>query len=187
MVGSSDAKTIFNPLAQGYSRRIDLYLHEVREKNAPQSNQEVRTGKQSHAILLSPLIMQFFSFGEVPKAPATEGHEDQQYLANENAATSSDDSSKNSENSFYLSGSDPNQQSMVPTDSYQPTSNDTSIVDLLPTITTPFFDSITHAIVGEIQQHVQLIKPGRYWLDTVYTVGMLVLQRGLSRGKLYVY
>ncbi len=40
------------------------------------------------------------------------------------------------------------------------TSSNFAFVEYLPTITTAFFDSITHTIVGEIQQHVQLIKPG---------------------------
>lgn len=163
MVGSSDAKTIFSPLTHGYSRRIDLYLHEVREKNTPPSDLEMRNGKQNHAILLNPLIMQFFTFGEVAKAPTIEGIDSdnvRQYFTSENAATLSADSSNNSENSaaYYLTSDDMNQQSKKPTN--QVTSNDSSIVELLPTITTPFFDSLTHAIVGEIQQHVQLIKPG---------------------------
>lgn len=166
MVSSSDAKTIFNPLAHGYSRRIDLYLHEIREKNAPPSNLEMRNGKQNHAILLNPLIMQFFTFGEVAETTANlesiDSDNIRQYLTNENAPTSSADSSKNTENSgaYYVTSSDKNQQPIMPTNSNQATSNDTSIMELLPTITTPFFDSITHAIVGEIQQHVQLIKPG---------------------------
>lgn len=33
-------------------------------------------------------------------------------------------------------------------------------VEYLPTIAVPFLDSIAHGIIGEIQQHVQLIKPG---------------------------
>lgn len=105
-----------------------------------------------------------------PQPPAQSEPEKSQPLQDGGTAADADRVPLHAPGNSMMSGTDANDQSTAAethgsqingNNSYSGQINNSVAIEYLPTIAVPFLDSITHGIISEIHQHVQLIKPGR--------------------------
>lgn len=115
--------------------------------------------------LLNPLFSQLYSTStktnnnQMPPSSQIASQSDSMHVSSEENSTFF----QNIVNS--LSNVETHDKLITTNNSYNGEINSSAAVEYLPTITTPFIDSLAHGIIGGLQQHVQLITPGTIWCN----------------------
>ncbi|XKL60958.1 hypothetical protein PGB90_008015 [Kerria lacca] len=166
-----------------FQHRVKTHFHKRRGKITPVQISEYNTGTALNPIVFNPLFTRFFAAGETTtvktlKTPFYEIGNHQPH--NQNDDDDDDDGggaetervhvpSYFKESTIYSTNNvnqptdETHDKQIIGNNSHYEHINNSTIVEYLPIITAPFFDTLTHGIIGEIQQHVQLIKPGTKW------------------------
>lgn len=106
--------------------------------------------------LLSPLFSQFSSISKKATSTAVSN-----LLSQSHSSGNVHESSQHENtNMFNQLNTETHDKLITANNSYNGHTNSSHAVEYLPTIAAPFLDSLAHGIIGGLQQHIQLIKPG---------------------------
>lgn len=128
--------------------------------NANSFYQNLQQVQQSPLQMLSPLLNPLFSQFYTESKP-TDQHVSPIASESSNMHVSSSRENSTFFHNINLSNIETHDKPINSNNSYNG-QIDSSEIEYLPTIAAPFIDSLAHGIIGGLQQHVQLIKPGTY-------------------------
>ncbi|XP_065210160.1 uncharacterized protein LOC135838453 isoform X1 [Planococcus citri] len=120
--------------------------------------------QQSPLNMLSPLLSPLFSqFAAVSKKGTSTAVSSllTESDTGDNVHVSSPN--ENTSNIVNQSNTETHDKVITASNSYNGHTNSSPAVEYLPTIAAPFLDSLAHGIIGGLQHHIQLIKPGTKW------------------------
>lgn len=159
-----------NPYDKSWTKKTD-------EVSAPEPVQYGTAETMLSPTILYPLFVRLSIQGETVEmqqqqnSPLSEPGKPQRFQHYEHGATAiaaadthitahAEENSTSSVTNANPSGLETHDKQITGNNSNSGQIDNSIAVEYLPTIAVPFLDSIAHGIIGEIQQHVQLIKPG---------------------------